>query len=60
MAAAMLDVLWAVMSYERLLTAWELTPEQATTAITWVIGLIETAIREDRAPEGTPRPSSPG
>jgi AcrR family transcriptional regulator len=50
MAAAMLDVLWAVMSYERLLTAWDLTPEQATRAITWVIGLIEAAIREGRGP----------
>ena len=55
MAAGMLDVLWSVMSYERLVAAWEFTPEQATRAITWVIGLIETAIREDRAPEGTSR-----
>ena len=50
MTAGMLDVLWSVMSYERLVAAWELTPEQATTAITWVIGLIETAIREGQAP----------
>jgi AcrR family transcriptional regulator len=49
--AGMLDVLWSVMSYERLVAAWELTPEQATTAITWVIGLIEAAIREGRGPE---------
>lgn len=55
MAAGMLDVLWSVMSYERLVAAWELTPGQATRAITWVIGLIETAIREDRAPGGTSR-----
>jgi AcrR family transcriptional regulator len=51
MTAGMLDVLWSVMSYERLVAAWELTPEQATTAITWVIGLIEAAIREGRAPK---------
>ena len=50
MTAGMLDVLWSVMSYERLVAAWELTPEQATTAITWVIGLIEAAIGEGRAP----------
>ena len=55
MAAGMLDILWAVMSYERLVTAWELSPQQATRAITWVIGLIEAAIREGRAPEGTLR-----
>jgi AcrR family transcriptional regulator len=50
MAAGMLDVLWSVMSYERLITAWDLTPEQATTALTWTIGLVEAAIREERAP----------
>ena len=55
MAAGMLDVLWSVISYERLVAAWELTPEQATKAITWVIGLIEAALREGRAPEGTSR-----
>jgi hypothetical protein len=56
MTAGMLDVLWSVMSYERLVAAWELTPEQATTAITWVIGLIEAAVREGRAPEPVARP----
>jgi AcrR family transcriptional regulator len=50
MTAGMLDVLWSVMSYERLVGAWQLTPEQATTAITWVIALIQAAIREGRAP----------
>jgi AcrR family transcriptional regulator len=58
MAAGMLDILWAVMSYERLVTAWELSPEQATRAITWVIGLIEAAIRDGRAPEASPVTSS--
>jgi hypothetical protein len=52
----MLDILWGVMSYERLVTAWELSPQQATRAITWVIGLIEAAVREDRAPEAVARP----
>jgi AcrR family transcriptional regulator len=51
MAAGMLDVLWSVMSYERLVAAWELAPEQATTAITWVIGLVEAAILEGRRPD---------
>jgi len=56
MAAGMLDILWAVMSYERLVTAWELSPQQATSAIAWVIGLIEAAIRDGRAPEAVARP----
>ena len=50
MAAAILDMLWNVPSYERLVTAWQLDADQATRAITWVIGLVETAIREDRRP----------
>jgi hypothetical protein len=56
MAARMRDILWAVTSYERLVTAWELSPQQATRAITWVIGLIEAAIREGRTPETVARP----
>jgi AcrR family transcriptional regulator len=55
MAAGMLDVLWSVTSYERLVAAWELTPEQATTAITWVIALIEAAVREGRVPGAATR-----
>jgi AcrR family transcriptional regulator len=50
MAAAMLDMLWHVPSYERLVTAWQFDVAQATRAISWVIGLVETAIREDRRP----------
>jgi hypothetical protein len=62
MAAGLLDVLWSVMSYERLITAWDLAPEQATAAITWVIALVEAAIREGRGPggESTVREESPG
>jgi len=52
MAAAILDVLWGVMSYDRLVAAWELTPQQATVALTWAMGLIEAAIREGRGPGG--------
>jgi AcrR family transcriptional regulator len=50
MAASMFDMLWNVPSYERLVTAWRLDPEQATGAVTWVIGLIEEAIRQGRRP----------
>jgi AcrR family transcriptional regulator len=50
MAAAVLDVLWSLTSYERLVAAWELTPQQTTTAITWVMGLIQAATREGRGP----------
>ncbi|MFT4047923.1 MAG: helix-turn-helix domain-containing protein [Solimonas sp.] len=50
MAASILDMLWNVPSYERLITAWQLDAQHATRAITWVIGLVETAIREGRRP----------
>jgi AcrR family transcriptional regulator len=46
-AAAMLDVLWSVGSYERLVADWGLDPDDAIAGITWVIGLVERAIRED-------------
>jgi hypothetical protein len=54
MAAAILDVLWGVMSYDRLVAAWELTPQQATRALTWAMGLVEAAIREGRGPDDGP------
>jgi AcrR family transcriptional regulator len=48
-AAAMLDVLWSVASYERLVVDWELDPKQAIKGATWVIGLVEDAIRQRSA-----------
>jgi AcrR family transcriptional regulator len=48
-AAAVLDVLWGVPSYERLVRDWGLDPEEAIRAVTWVIGLVRAAIlRGDR------------
>ena len=49
-AAAMLDVMWSVVSYERLVTDWDLEPKHAITGITWVMGLIEQALAEGRRP----------
>jgi AcrR family transcriptional regulator len=48
--AAVLDVLWTVPTYERLRTAWDLDAEQAARAATWVAGLVEQAIHDDRRP----------
>jgi len=50
LAASMLDVLWSVVSYERLVVDWELGPQDAIRAITWVIRLVEDAVREGRRP----------
>jgi hypothetical protein len=46
----MLDVLWNVASYERLVADWDLDPKDAVAGVTWAIGLVEDAIREGRAP----------
>jgi AcrR family transcriptional regulator len=51
LAAAMLDVLWSVTGYERLVADWELDSGEAIRGVTWVIGLVEDAIRNGHRPE---------
>jgi AcrR family transcriptional regulator len=43
-AAAVLDVLWSVASYERMVVDWQMDPVEATRGISWVIALICQAI----------------
>jgi AcrR family transcriptional regulator len=50
MAAAVLDVIWAIPAYERLTDVWRLGPADAIQAATWVIGLVAEAIRDGRGP----------
>ena len=50
----MFDVLWSPVSFERLAMDWELDATDAITGITWVIGLIEDAIRNGRRPSDGP------
>ena len=55
-AAATLDVLWGVASYERLVRDWNLDGEEAIRALRWVIALVEQAVRQQQRPlsrEGT-------
>ena len=56
-AAAMFDVLWSVVSYERLVADWELDPKDAIRGIRWVIGMVEGAIRKGRRPVDSSRTS---
>ena len=49
-AAATLDVLWSVASYERIVVDWQLDHEDAVRAITWAVGLVDEAIRQGRRP----------
>jgi AcrR family transcriptional regulator len=50
MAAAVLDLLWSVGAYERLVGDWDLDADQATLAISWVITMVSEAVRGGRAP----------
>jgi AcrR family transcriptional regulator len=57
LAAATLDVLWALRSYEQLVNDWQLDRDDAIRAITWAIGLVEDAVKDGRRPtrsEATP------
>lgn len=52
--AALLDVLWSVATYERLVSDWEMDSDEAIRAATWAIDLITNAVRGDERP---PRPT---
>jgi AcrR family transcriptional regulator len=49
--AGVLDVLWSVPSFERLVAEWRLSPDRATAAIGWVIGLVIEAVRTGKGPD---------
>lgn len=49
-AAAMLDTLWSMGAYERMVADWQLDPADAVRAVTWVIGLVQDAVRQGRPP----------
>ena len=52
MAAGLLDVLWNVPSFERLVVHWGLGADDATGAIAWAIGLVVDAIRAGEPTRG--------
>lgn len=54
-AAALLDVLWNVATYERLVTEWKMDTDQAIETVSWAIGLVEDAIGRGQRPAGSPR-----
>lgn len=49
-AAAAFDVLWSVASYERLVVDWQLDQGRAVQVLTWVIRLVEEAVRQGPPP----------
>jgi AcrR family transcriptional regulator len=50
LAAAIFDMCWGVASYERLAVDWQLPPDEAIRAVTWVIELVANAVRDGRGP----------
>jgi AcrR family transcriptional regulator len=56
-AAALLDVLWNLPSYERLVSGWEFDGDRATEALQWLIAMVTAAVEAD-APPPTPGSSS--
>jgi AcrR family transcriptional regulator len=49
-AAALLDVLWSPVSFERIVTDWRINPKDAIAGVTWVISLIQRALDEGPRP----------
>ena len=50
MVAGVLDVLWNLPSFERLVVNWGLPADDATRAITWAMELLVGAIRSGAPP----------
>ncbi|WP_317929754.1 TetR/AcrR family transcriptional regulator [Halioxenophilus sp. WMMB6] len=50
--AAVLDLLWNPATYERLVQAWGLDNNKATSAIAWLAKLVEQAVADDNKPLG--------
>lgn len=49
--AGLLDVLWNLPSYERLVGAWHLSAAEASDSLTWLIDKVVAAIQSDDAPK---------
>ena len=50
LAAAMVDVLWSVATYERLTINWRADLSQVIEGVSWVISLIERDVKDGQGP----------
>jgi AcrR family transcriptional regulator len=50
--AALLDVVWSMPAYERLVGAWDFDGDDATDAITWLMSLLTQVIDDGRSIAG--------
>lgn len=49
-AAAVIDVLWGVPTYRRLVGGWALDEQEAARAVTWLVRLVVAEMRAGRGP----------
>ncbi len=52
-AAALLDVLWNLPSYERLINGWQFDGNRAIEALQWLIGVVIATVEADEPPPPT-------
>jgi len=52
--AALLDIVWSMPAYERLVGAWDFEGDDATHAITWLMSLLTRTIDDDAPPPVPP------
>jgi AcrR family transcriptional regulator len=50
LVAAVVDVLWGLPSYNRLITGWQLDADDAARGINWVLRLVTEAVTDGRGP----------
>jgi AcrR family transcriptional regulator len=50
LSAALFDVLWSVEAFERLVGDWRINPGDAIHGLSWVIGLLDQAVRNGEGP----------
>lgn len=58
-AAAVIDVLWGVATYRRLVDGWHLDEQEATRAVTWLLQLLLADVRAGGGPRGLSRSRRP-
>lgn len=50
LVAAVLDVLWSLGAYERIVVDWQLDRDEAIRAIMWAVGLVTEAVHQGLRP----------
>lgn len=48
--ASLIDVLWGVPTFTRLITGWGLDADEATRGVNWILQLVTDAVRSGHAP----------